>query len=308
MKVIIIGSKGFIGHHLFSYFQGKGTDVWGADVVVDYANTKNYFLIDASNSDFNSVFQFSRYDLCINCSGAASVPESLVNPMRDYYLNTVNVFKILSAIKQFQPDCRFVNLSSAAVYGNPRYLPIKETEKPNPISPYGIHKFHAEQICSEFYEFYNIHTCSLRIFSVYGTGLQKQLFWDLFLKAKTGNPISLHGSGNESRDFINIIDLVKAIHLASEFSDFKADVINVANGKEILVKDAVSTFFSFFGFNIEYSFSGGTRHGDPLNWLADISKLNSFGYMPAIDMQAGLRTYYQWLKNEYVGYNNHSQL
>jgi dTDP-glucose 4,6-dehydratase/UDP-glucose 4-epimerase len=228
--------------------------------------------------------------------------------MRDYYLNTVNVFKILSAIKQFQPDCRFVNLSSAAVYGNPSLLPIKETEKTKPISPYGIHKFHAEQICSEFYEFYKIQTCSLRIFSVYGTGLQKQLFWDLFLKARMGNPISLHGSGKESRDFINIIDLVKAIHLASEYSDYKADIINVANGEEILIKDAVTTFFGFFDCDIEYSFSGGTRHGDPLNWLADISKLLSFGYMPSINMKTGLRLYYEWLRNEYAGLKNNTQL
>lgn len=301
MKVIVIGSKGFIGHHLVNYLQGIGYEVFGADVIVDYVTTKDYILIDASNSDFNSVFQLSKFDLCINCSGAASVPESLVNPMRDYYLNTVNVFKILSAIRQFQPDCRFVNLSSAAVYGNPRRLPIKETAKASPISPYGIHKLQAEEICKEFYEFYKIQTCSLRLFSVYGTGLQKQLFWDLFKKAKTGIPFSLYGSGNESRDFIYVLDLVKAIHLAAGSSSFKADIINVANGIEILVKDAVSIFLSFFGSKIDYNFSGGSRNGDPVNWLADISKLISFGYTPSIDIQTGLRQYYEWLKSEYEG-------
>ena len=186
MKILIIGSRGFIGHHLFSYFSEKGNEVWGTDVVDDYINKERYFLIDASNSDYSSVFQSAEFDLCVNCSGAANVPESLKNPLRDYYLNTVNVFKILEAIRKFQPACKFINLSSAAVYGNPKQMPVKEDARPDPLSPYGFHKLQAEQICKEFYDFYNIRTCSLRIFSVYGPGLKKQLFWDLYNKAKKG--------------------------------------------------------------------------------------------------------------------------
>lgn len=295
MNVIIIGSKGFIGQHLLNYYQGKDCEVWGADVIVDYVNTNRYFLIDASTSDFSSVFQVSKFDLCINCSGAASVPDSLNNPSRDYYLNTINVFKLLVAIKEFQPYCRFINLSSAAVYGNPQQLPVKETASPEPLSPYGTHKLYAEQICKEFYEFYNIHTCSLRIFSVYGVGLKKQLFWDLYKKAKTGIPFNLYGTGNESRDFINVIDLVKAIELADKFSNFKADIINIANGEEIIIKEATSIFFSYFGHEINYGFSGNARIGDPVNWRADISKLISFGYQPSVDMKEGLKKYYEWI-------------
>jgi dTDP-glucose 4,6-dehydratase/UDP-glucose 4-epimerase len=295
MNIIIIGSKGFIGQNLLSHFKGKGYNVWSADVVVDYVNTERYFLIDATNADYSAVFQHIEYDLCINCSGAASVPDSLKNPLRDYYLNTVIVFRILQAIKNFQPDCRFVNLSSAAVYGNPQHLPVIETERPNPLSPYGIHKLHAEQICQEFYEFFKIKTCSLRIFSAYGIGLQKQLFWDLYIKAKTGTPITLFGTGNESRDFIYVSDLVKAIEFVSESSSFKADIINIANGEEIMIKDAVSIFFGFFKAVITYSFSGDKREGDPSNWVADISKLKSYGYQPSVNIKTGLQKYYEWI-------------
>jgi UDP-glucose 4-epimerase len=295
MKIIIIGSKGFIGHNLLTYFESKRYDVWGADVVVDYVNSERYYLIDASNDDYNKVFQNQVYDVCINCSGAASVPDSLRNPERDYYLNTVNVFKILNAVKEFQPGCRFINLSSAAVYGNPKELPVREGTKPDPLSPYGIHKLQSEQICREFYDFFRIRTCSLRIFSVYGIGLKKQLFWDLYNKAKTGNPFNLYGTGSESRDFINVLDLVKAIEIIIEFSSFRAEVINVANGEEILIKDAVSIFFSLFGRDIIYSFSGESRTGDPINWIADISKLNSWGYKPSLDIKTGLKQYYDWI-------------
>ena len=295
MKILIIGSRGFIGHHLFSYFSEKGNEVWGTDVVDDYINKERYFLIDASNSDYSSVFQSAEFDLCVNCSGAANVPESLKNPLRDYYLNTVNVFKILEAIRKFQPACKFINLSSAAVYGNPKQMPVKEDARPDPLSPYGFHKLQAEQICKEFYDFYNIRTCSLRIFSVYGPGLKKQLFWDLHNKAKKGDPFSLFGTGNESRDFIYILDLVNAIELVAGLSAFNADVINVANGKEIMIKNVVSVFFGLFDHEIRYSFSGETREGDPVNWVADISKLISYGYRPSFTIENGLEKYYEWV-------------
>jgi len=298
MKILIIGSMGFIGQHLFRYFSEKGNEVWGADVVYDYINKDRFFLIDASNSDYNSVFQSSEYNLCVNCSGAANVPESLKNPLHDYSLNTINVFSILEAIRRFQPGCKFINLSSAAVYGNPKHLPVKEDSIPDPLSPYGFHKLQAEQICKEFYDFYNINTCSLRIFSVYGPGLKKQLFWDLYSKAKSGVPFSLFGTGNESRDYIYILDLVRVIEMIAQHSAFNADIINVANGVEILIKDVVSIFFGLFDHEIRYSFSGETREGDPVNWMADITKLVSYGYQPAFTIERGLENYYKWVINE----------
>jgi len=294
MKVLIIGSEGFIGKHLHRYMKDQGHEVWGADVVTRYADQENYFLVDASNSDFTSVFRQSQYDLCVNCSGAASVPESLKNPVRDYFLNTVNVFKLLDAIRSEQSSCRFINLSSAAVYGNPAQLPVIEAAITNPLSPYGIHKLQSEQICREFYEFHKIPTCSLRIFSVYGPGLQKQLFWDLLKKARSGEAFSLFGTGRESRDFIYVTDLVRVIALVNEHSAFDADVINVGNGEEVFIQDAVSVFFSFFDKEISYNFSGDSRKGDPVNWKADISKLRSFGYQAEVDMPGGLEAFYNF--------------
>lgn len=296
MKVLIFGSKGFIGNNLAIYLEGKGHEVWGADILADNTHHKRYFHIGDSSDNYYSIFEHVIFDICINCSGAASVPESLQDPGKDYFLNSVNVFKILVAIMRYQPNCKFINLSSAAVYGDPKILPIREDSMLDPLSPYGFHKMHSEQICKEFYELYGIHTCSLRIFSAYGDGLKKQLFWDLYLKAQTGKPFLLYGTGFESRDFIYILDLVKAIEIVSQNSDFKADIINIANGKGILIKDAVSIFFSFFWNEVVYSFSNEGRKGDPVNWEADINKLKNFGYTNSFSLEAGLSLYSQWIK------------
>lgn len=296
MKVLIIGSKGFIGKNLTAYFRGLEYDTWGADVIVEYGISQKYLLIDSSNSDFSHIFQENKFELCINCSGAASVPESQSNPSRDYFLNTVNVFNLLEAIRRFNPECKFLNLSSAAVYGNPKSLPVKETATMAPLSPYGIHKMHSEQICKEFFDFFNINTCSVRIFSVYGPGLMKQLFWDIHKKIVLGHPLILYGTGNESRDFIYITDLVKAIDLVNKYSDFNGCVINIANGEEIFIKDVVAFYSKLCGNNVVITFSGEIRKGDPLNWKADIKKLKSLGYNPSIDMKTGLKKYYEWIE------------
>ena len=138
MKILVIGSKGFIGSHCVDYFSLKH-EVWGCDVVLDY-NASNYISIDSVDSDFLGVFQNNKFDVCINCSGAANVPFSLEKPFNDFKLNTLNVFKLLEAIRLYAPDCKFITMSSAAVYGNPESLPIYETSNRLPVSPYGYHK------------------------------------------------------------------------------------------------------------------------------------------------------------------------
>jgi len=295
MKILIIGSKGFIGSHVLYYFRHNNYEVTGSDVVTDYQE-KEYIQIDATNSNFHSIFEYHQPDICINCSGAASVPQSIDNPSRDYFLNTVNVFKILDAIRQYQPKCKFLNISSAAVYGNPESLPIQENAILKPISPYGIHKMQAEQICKEFFNYYNIPTCSVRIFSAYGNGLKKQLFWDMYHKFLNRGNIELFGTGKETRDFIHVEDISRAIHCVITNSTFTSEVINIANGKEFTIEYVAETFRNLLQSGKKIKFNNIVRPGDPLNWKADISILKSMGYQPTIDLETGIAQYIQWTK------------
>lgn len=294
MKILIIGSKGFIGSHCNRYFSDKA-EVWECDVVTDYVSPR-YFIVDATNADYSNIFQANKYDVCINCSGAASVPDSLINPQRDFFLNTVTVFKLLDAIRKYNSNCKFLNISSAAVYGNPESLPVKESQAIKPLSPYGFHKKTAEDICAEFTTHYQINTCNIRIFSAYGNGLTKQIFWDLYKKTKNSDTLELFGTGNESRDFIHVDDLVQQIHLITERSAFKGEVVNSANGKQIFIRDAVNTFIKQLAWTGKIQFMGAPRQGDPLNWEADISTLKKFGYKQQVPFEEGIKRYIKWLK------------
>jgi dTDP-glucose 4,6-dehydratase/UDP-glucose 4-epimerase len=210
-------------------------------------------------------------------------------------LNVTNVFKQLDAIRKHNPKCKYINLSSAAVYGNPQYLPINEAHPLAPISPYGNHKKMAEDVCKEFYVNFGVSTCSLRIFSAYGPGLQKQLFWDLHTKSLNKAKVKLYGTGNESRDFIYVSEVVKAIDLVIQKADFKDTIVNVANGEELTIRNVVTEFYNAINANIEVTFGGEERKGDPINWVADISKLKNMGYKNAVSIEAGLKNYSKWL-------------
>jgi dTDP-glucose 4,6-dehydratase/UDP-glucose 4-epimerase len=298
MNILIIGSKGFIGKYAYQYFLScGGYECWGCDVVVDYVDP-HYMLIDALNGDFNEVFEQQAFDVCINCSGAASVPDSLIHPLRDFTSNVVVVGKILEAIRRHAPSCRFINLSSAAVYGNPASLPVVETAALCPISPYGFHKLYAENMCEEFYRFYNIQSCSVRIFSAYGNGLKKQLFWDVAQQLKSDKIVILHGTGDESRDFIHVSDIIQALELILTKGSFNADHYNIANGEEITVRESTQKLQAFFGYGNRIEFAGDHRKGDPLHWRANISKLKALGYEQRVSIDEGLKNYAGWIREE----------
>lgn len=294
MNILIIGSKGFIGSHCVAYFS-LHHQVWECDVESDYVRA-NYSIVDATNADYNDIFETQQFDVCINCSGAASVPDSIKNPQRDFMLNVVNVFNQLNAIKNHQKNCKYINLSSAAVYGNPKYLPIDENHPLQPISPYGVHKKLSEDICKSFYNNYQIPTCSLRVFSAFGNGLKKQLFWDLHLKAQKNDVIKLFGTGEESRDFVHVQDVVQAIHVVITNADFKNTIINVANGNERTIKDVTNTFYKTYNPNVIVQFEGVKRLGDPNNWVADINKLKALGFTAKVTVDKGLNSYVEWLR------------
>jgi dTDP-glucose 4,6-dehydratase/UDP-glucose 4-epimerase len=297
MKTLVIGSKGFIGTHLTNYFEKKGYQVYGADVVVDYTS-ENYFYIDSVKTGFKEIFEQVAFELCVNCSGAANVPDSLNNPLRDFRLNTANVFEILEAIRKYNADCKMINLSSAAIYGNPESLPVKESQICEPVSPYGMHKLYSEKICYEFNRFFNIKTISLRIFSAFGEGLHKQLFWDLYQKSKESNTIELFGTGKESRDFIYVKDLVVLIEKVALQASFDGSAINAASGNETRIKDAVQTFISLWNPEIKADFSGVERKGDPSRWVADVSLAKKLGFSNQYSLEEGLANYVSWLRKE----------
>jgi dTDP-glucose 4,6-dehydratase/UDP-glucose 4-epimerase len=301
-KVLVFGCGGFIGSHLVDYLTGRGWEVTGTDVCEPKASRQWRFVPARLDEQFFVEVLADSYSVCINCAGAASVPQSFNEPLVDFDLNARLVVQILSGIRAAHPSCRYINLSSAAVYGNPTRLPIVESMPCGPISPYGIHKHLSELICHEFSELFGIQTTSLRIFSAYGPGLRRQLLWDMFQKSFGGNgEIELFGTGKESRDFIYIDDLVRAIECIAQQPRFEYSAINVASGEESTIAEVAEMFCDSLPTVSRYRFTGVEKLGDPGRWVADVGILQSLGFETRTRLREGIAKYVDWLVNQVGG-------
>ena len=294
MSFLIIGSEGFIGSKLVGTYKTKH-DIFGVDLYDSKKVSYPYKKINDLSKDLKQIFESKQFSVIINAAGSGSVQKSMDNPKNDFKANCFDTIIILDAIRKYQPTTKYVHISSAAVYGNPQKLPIQENDITNPLSIYGWHKLISEKLCFEYASIFNLHTAILRPFSVYGPGLKKQMFWDLYQKSKNV-PLEIFGTGLESRDYIFIDDLIEAISLIIKKSEFNSDVYNIASGTETTIRDAVSIFFNNFENKIEYYFNNKVRKGDPLNWKADISKLKKLGFTPSVKLEKGMLKTVKWLK------------
>lgn len=294
MKVLIVGASGFIGHFCVRSFS-EDCEVTGIDTQPGIKDV----LIDTGFSVTLKEIAGGSYGLVLNCAGSSNVSQSFHDPKRDFELNTLLVQKILTTIKDHSPHTKFINISSAAVYGNPKVLPIRETDELQPLSPYGSHKKMSEEFIHSYCSLYHLKGLSVRIFSAYGEGLKRQFFYDLYtkFKANTGS-IELAGTGKESRDFICVSDIAEALKILVLKAEFRGEVYNLASGEESFIGPTAELFARICDYKGEIRFTQKQFEGYPLNWKADITRLRQLGFEPKTKLEAGLKYYVNYLKTE----------
>ena len=303
--VLITGVAGFIGRYVARYFSQQSWKVIGTDNSqpenAPLADLATYQRLQLPDPEFSNLLKTHKPNALIHCAGRASVSLSVSEPAADFYSNTLLTFQILDALRLNAPDCKFIFLSSAAVYGNPSQLPIAETHPTNPLSPYGFHKLQSEQLCLEFAKIYNQPTASIRVFSAYGAGLRRQVMWDICQKAISQKCLILQGTGNESRDFIHALDIAKALNVICDRAPMHGEVYNLGSGQEVKINELANMLLKAMDFSITPQFSGITAIGNPINWRSDISKLNSLDFYPSISITQGIRTFANWCMAELMG-------
>lgn len=300
-RILIIGSEGFIGRSIIKNFLPRHNfELWGCDIQskAEILDADKYMRVASPDISLSNIIaQIAPY-ACINCSGSANVQLSFQDCIHDFNNNLTIVAEICNAIIFNNLDCRLVNLSSAAIYGNPTELPIRTDAQKNPISPYGVHKLLSEELLRHYHDIFGIKTCSLRIFSAYGVGQKKLFLWDLLSKIHTSlsDEIQLYGTGNETRDYIHTDDLSNQILLAIQNAPFKGESYNVANGSEISIKQLAQLILEKYGSPKKVYFTGNIKIGDPTNWRADITPMLNWGYSQTVSIEDGVQNYVEWFR------------
>jgi UDP-glucose 4-epimerase len=304
-SVLVTGVAGFIGRYVARHFSEQGWFVIGIDNSppenAPLSNLSAYHRLQLPNSALSSLLQQESPQVCIHCAGRASVGLSITDPTADFYASTVLTFEVLNALRLNAPSCRFILLSSAAVYGNPETLPVSEAQLPAPISPYGFHKWQCEQLCLEFAKIYHLPTACLRIFSAYGPGLRRQVLWDMCRKTIAENSLTLQGTGKESRDFIHALDIARALSVVATSAPMQGEVYNLGTGQEVAIAKLAHIVLNALDAECIPQFDGVVPPGTPLNWQADISKLKALGFTTSVPLERGVTTFANWCRAELVG-------
>ncbi|NCO31556.1 NAD(P)-dependent oxidoreductase [bacterium] len=297
-KILITGASGFIGFYLSEYAHKKGYLLFGIDInePKNPEIWKNFYVNKLDKKTIESLMNQNEFDAIYHLAGSASVPLSFESPFSDFDSLIPPTLLLLDGIRKFSVNTKLIIFSSAAVYGNPEKLPILENIPKKPISPYGLHKSINEDIIEFYSNLYKIECSVLRIFSAYGEGLRKQLFWDIMNKYKRNNKqIEVYGTGNESRDFIHVKDVVRlAMLVGNKNLNSYFNVFNVANGIEITIKQCLDYLFLNANIKPEIVFQGQQMQGTPVNWKADVSKIKEIGYISKHDIKLELTNYFNW--------------
>jgi UDP-glucose 4-epimerase len=300
-SVLITGGFGFLGRATALKFRQAGFHVvgighgrWPQEDA--YANGFDMWL-DAGVSLSNLLNLEDRFDLIVHCAGNGSVGFSLQNPLEDFHKTVQGTAELLEYMRLVKSNALLIYPSSAGVYGAKQDAPIKETDSPNPISPYGYHKKMVEDMLTSYSRTYGIRVAIIRFFSIYGAGLTKQLLWDASLKLQSSNGgvTEFWGTGEETRDWINSEDAAALIATVAGSSE-QFTLINGASGRRVTVKETLNALSASLGIDNRIVFNGIVREGDPRFYHADISRARSLGWEPTICLRDGIEQYVDWLK------------
>ncbi len=300
-KVLVTGGTGFLGSRLAeeNVRIGNQVEVWD----LCERETSKYPIYGIDMNDEKLMTERLRAfqpDIIFHCAGSADVRVSVENPKLDFERNVCITHNLLFGLHKLNMhNTRLIFLSSAAVYGNPISLPIKENMEINPLSPYALHKAMCEHICTYFRKNYGVDARIARIFSAYGAGLKKQIFWDMYQKINKTSELNMFGTGRESRDYIHVDDVVQALNLIANQKKSDWYIYNVANGEETQIRQVAELFARCAEISEDkIHFDGNVREGDPLNWCADITRLKSLGYHKSISIHTGVSDYYKWVSKQ----------
>lgn len=324
MNILIVGGAGYIGSHMVKYLANINHDI------TVYDNLSTGFLDSVLYGKFvqgdlcdieklNNFFKNNSFDAVFHFASSISVGESVLKP-DFYYLNNINGTINLLNVMVAHGVKKFIFSSTAAIFGNPEYLPINENHPCNPISPYGKSKLFIEQILSDYEKAFDLRSVSLRYFNVAGADPEGFIgkknnpethLIPLLLQVASGRKdfVEIYGNdypthdGTCIRDYIHVVDICEA-HIAAlnwivNFN--KSGSFNLGNKQGYSVKEIINACVKVTCKNIKHKFTN-RRVGDPAVLVADTSLANKMlGFMPKYnDIETIIEHSWLWEKKNYM--------
>jgi UDP-glucose 4-epimerase len=308
MRALVTGTAGFIGSTLAERLVRAGEDVVGIDCFTDYypreAKERNLaFLRSAPNFRFVEA-RIQDADLgallrdrthVFHLAAQAGVRKSWGRDFDVYTTNNIEATQVLLEACVGSAIEKLVYASSSSVYGDLVAMPMREDALPQPVSPYGVSKLAAEQLCYLYFVNFGVPTVSLRYFTVYGPRQRPDMGFHRFLRATMeGRPISLYGDGEQTRDFTYVDDAVSAT-IAAAVRGVPGRVYNIGGGSRVTINHVLEIIGRVAGRDPIVA-RDSAQKGDMRHTYADTEKARAdLDFRPSFDLERGLAAEFAWL-------------
>jgi UDP-glucose 4-epimerase len=293
-SVLVTGGAGFIGSQIaralvgecdvtvLDDLSGRPRDRVPDDAAFREGDVRDRDTLSAAMADVDVVF---------HQAAVVSVERSVEEPEHTHDVNETGTIRVLEAARR--ADARVVFASSAAIYGPPAGGPVSESARKEPTSPYGISKLTGDHYVRRYADLYDVPTVALRYFNVYGPGQTGGTYAGVinvfFEQARAGEPLTVHGDGTQTRDFVHVNDVVQANLLAGD-TDAVGRAFNIGTGRAVTVEELAIAIREIVGSDSELVYTDG-RVGDIDRSQADIERaVDVLGYEPQISLKQGLGT------------------
>ncbi len=308
MKCLVTGAAGFIGSNLTEYLINQGYDVVGVDNFLSGKHEnltqlkKSMHFVEGDVRDRSTIQKLLvDVDYVFHLAAMVSVPWSVEDPLLAHDHNVNGTLNLLSAARDAGVK-RLVFASSAAIYGDDPILPASESAPPRPASPYALNKLNGEQYIALFNQIYELNAVCLRFFNVFGPRQDPESMYaaaipKLLSRILKNEPPRIFGSGEQTRDFIHVDDIVQGLVLGAKAKkEANGQVFNLGCGSRISINQLVAKILELEGSDLKPVHSP-TRPGDVMHSLADISKAKEMlGFSPKYDTLTGLEKAMDWYR------------
>lgn len=299
-RALVTGGAGFIGSHLVDGLLAAG---WQVRVLDDFSSGRETNLaaarerIELIRGDHADPAIAARavadVEVVFHHGAIPSVPRSVSDPLRTNRANIDGTLTVLEHARRGGVR-RVVFAASSSAYGDTEVLPKIETMPPAPRSPYALQKYAGEVYCRLYHELYGLETVALRYFNVFGprqdpASTYAAVVPQFAAACLRGEPPTVHGDGEQSRDFTFVADVVRANLAAADAPNAAGQVINVAGGKRVTLNELLAAIQRIVGSTLE-PVHGPARAGDVRHSLADLGRARELlGWTPAVSLEEGLR-------------------
>jgi UDP-glucose 4-epimerase len=308
VKALVTGAAGFIGSHLTSALLDRGAEVTGIDCFTDYypraikeanlrvnAAREGFHFVEAAlqSTDLASLLHGKTH--VFHLAAQAGVRKSWGSDFKIYTENNIDATQRLLEACVGLPLHRFVYASSSSVYGDNVTIPMREDALPQPVSPYGVTKLAAEQLCYLYHANHGVPTTSVRYFTVYGPRQRPDMAFHKFIRAALrGEAIALYGDGEQTRDFTFVSDAVAATAAAGDRGAL-GFAYNVGGGSRVSVNQLFAIIGRIHGQPLDIR-REPVQKGDMRDTFADSTRARAdLGFSPAVTLEDGLKAEYAWL-------------